>query len=905
MRVVRTILTLCLWIGTLPLAAEPMVSDYTFTHLGLENGVAGPHIFDICQTPDGIVWWSTKNTVDRFNGSSVRNYRLDADAPYSHFSGRTIGLSRGMDGCLYAFDNKGCIFRYDACQDGFVPVADVQALMGGESVILNHIHVEEEAIWVALDRGTYCIRNGVISPLLDKRNTHFILAYRDTHLLCTESGLFTLDSPDAQVEFLYPGNAETAFYDADAQRLWLGSFSSGMFMLAYAGDSFKAVPVKNLPANPVRSIIARDAETLLVGVDGFGVYTVPARAAAPMASLLFDANEGEKGVLHGNGVYSLLLDQWGDIFIGTYSGGVDVARPSRGIAEVFRYTSSSQGLVHNNHINCVAHFPAWGTVVGTDGGVTLLRDGRTQIKGEDLVVLDVCEDGDALLLATFGKGVYRLDRSGKVSPYYSKAGGQLKDDYVYVFCRSADGHLWMGTLMGELVERTPDGFRYYPVQTVQDMLQLPDGRMAVGTAAGILTVTPGSTYVEELMLADADVDVNRYIMSLFLDGNRLWVASDGGGIYILDLESEESRQLTERDGLSGNSVCSIVKGRDGRFWVGTENGLCHVDPEGKISPVNHIWSLNREYTRNAASLLEDGRILLGSTDGLLVLHPEKVETGSYPAPLHLVGARFKARDEQERVSKMARLMSGQPELSLRYRDNTFELLFESVNLRYQRDIAYQYQMDGGEWSPLSAEGHFRFAEVKSGTHQLQVRSVSRASRAVLDTCSLRVKVAQPLWNTWWMWLLYILLITGAFVGAWAIYQLHNRYMRLILSSPSLQAAREPSAPEESRPVDGANQEFVDRCTRIVVAHMADSAFSIDDLCREVGTSRTYLYMRLKTFTGDSPQDFIRFIRMERAAVLLRDRQPVAQVSEAVGFDNPKYFSTVFKKYFGVSPSKYR
>lgn len=156
-----------------------------------------------------------------------------------------------------------------------------------------------------------------------------------------------------------------------------------------------------------------------------------------------------------------------------------------------------------------------------------------------------------------------------------------------------------------------------------------------------------------------------------------------------------------------------------------------------------------------------------------------------------------------------------------------------------------------------------------------------------------------------MWLLYILLITGAFVGAWAIYQLHNRYMRLILSSPSLQAAREPSAPEESRPVDGANQEFVDRCTRIVVAHMADSAFSIDDLCREVGTSRTYLYMRLKTFTGDSPQDFIRFIRMERAAVLLRDRQPVTQVSEAVGFDNPKYFSTVFKKYFGVSPSKYR
>ena len=70
-------------------------------------------------------------------------------------------------------------------------------------------------------------------------------------------------------------------------------------------------------------------------------------------------------------------------------------------------------------------------------------------------------------------------------------------------------------------------------------------------------------------------------------------------------------------------------------------------------------------------------------------------------------------------------------------------------------------------------------------------------------------------------------------------------------------------------------------------------------------SRTYLYVRLRTFTGKSPNDFIRFIRLERAALLLRNGHPVADVSTMVGFDNPKYFSTVFKKYFEVSPSKYR
>lgn len=49
----------------------------------------------------------------------------------------------------------------------------------------------------------------------------------------------------------------------------------------------------------------------------------------------------------------------------------------------------------------------------------------------------------------------------------------------------------------------------------------------------------------------------------------------------------------------------------------------------------------------------------------------------------------------------------------------------------------------------------------------------------------------------------------------------------------------------------------------------------------------------------------RVIRLERAAALLRNGRSVAEAAACSGFDNPKYFSTVFKKYFGVSPSKYQ
>lgn len=911
MKLLRLVLALTACILSLFRAGANPVNDYTFTHLGIEDGVAGPHIFTICQTPDGVVWWSTKNTVDRFNGSTIRSYVLDGNAPYSHFAGRTIGLVLSCDGKeeLYAYDNKGRIFRYTPLQDEFSPVADIQALMGGKPVIMNHIHVDEDGIWVALDSGTFCLSGNTLVPVLDRRATHYILRVGEhEHLLCSESGVFRLSGPHDRAQFFFPCNAETAYYDPGTGRIWLGTFSSGIQVLEGMGGSVRALSVENLPANPVRSIIAKDPQTVLVGVDGFGVYSVPSQAAAPKASLEIHANDGAQGVLHGNGVYSLLKDKWDDIFIGTYSGGVDIARPTGGIARVYRHEPNRLGTVNNNHINCVAYDPSWGgPILGTDDGISYYRKGQSVSGAAGLVVLDILPQGDALLLATFGKGVFRLNKNGTLTQLYSKAGGVLRDDYVYSLLRGADGHLWMGSLMGDLVECTPEGFRYYPVSLVQDIAQLPDGRIAVGTAAGIKLVTPGNPVVEDLPYGPENEDVNYYVMSLYVDDNMLWIASDGGGVYVQDLDSGFCRQFTVRDGLPGNGVCSIVKGADGYFWVGTENGLCRMSTDGTVTPVNHIWMLNREYTRGATLLLPDGNILLGSTDGAVVLSPDKVEDISYTAPLRLIGAQFHAASEQERFRKMEQLQGEHPELKLRHRDNSFELHFESVNQRFQRDIAYQYSMDGGPWSRLLDDGLLRFIQVKSGTHNLRVRSVSRASRSVLGQQELTIRVAQPLWNTWWMWILYVILISSAFVGAWSMYQLHGKYLRQILLSPTLQASQLPSAPvePEEAPENQTNKEFVDRCTRIVAEHMADSAFSIEDLCREMGLSRTYLYVRLKTFTGESPQDFIRFIRMEKAAALLSAGEPVADVSEAVGFDNPKYFSTVFKKYFGVSPSKYR
>ena len=111
-------------------------------------------------------------------------------------------------------------------------------------------------------------------------------------------------------------------------------------------------------------------------------------------------------------------------------------------------------------------------------------------------------------------------------------------------------------------------------------------------------------------------------------------------------------------------------------------------------------------------------------------------------------------------------------------------------------------------------------------------------------------------------------------------------------------------PVQSAVPNNADSAFVEKATQIVKDNISDFEFDIDRLCRHMAMCRTLFHERLKALTGHTPQDFIRIIRLEQAAALLQQGIPVTDVSIQTGFVNSKYFSTLFKKYFGVQPSRY-
>lgn len=102
-----------------------------------------------------------------------------------------------------------------------------------------------------------------------------------------------------------------------------------------------------------------------------------------------------------------------------------------------------------------------------------------------------------------------------------------------------------------------------------------------------------------------------------------------------------------------------------------------------------------------------------------------------------------------------------------------------------------------------------------------------------------------------------------------------------------------------------DQEFLDNAISIVHRNMADSDFSIEVFSQAIAMSQSTLYRKVKSLTGMSPNEFIRDIRIKSACNLLkRSDLQIADVAYMVGFSDPKYFSIIFKKYKGMSPTKY-
>ena len=783
------------------------------SNLNTDNGLSSARVYSIVEAEDGAMWISTKRGVDRYNGQQVRNYTLATDMQFSDASGRNIKLTKDSQQHIYAYDNKGKIYIYNKVKDTFQLQVNLMNVLGG-SVVLNDLLVDDKGcFWMALDRGVYMMAHLSIAGSKDKtaynkgkyilKNTYVnhIRFFGKQLLIGSPSGVFAYLQNAAQPRLLLRGySVLSSYHDVKAHQIWLGTFHRGILLLddrtwRPLSSLTQFSSLSDIPLIPVRSIIPYDAATILMAVDGAGVYAYDKKTCK--TNLLLNTDGRPENVLHGNGVYALCKDHLGDLWMGSYSGGVDMAIPMEHTLEFVRHEYlNSQSLINNGVNDVMQSVDAQGRNskiwYATDKGVSIY-DEQTHLWHHSLynkVALTLCQTADGkVLVGTYGDGIFQVHADGSSSRACSVSNGKLKTDYVYSIFKDSEGGLWIGCLDGDLVHipsslekngNVDNSVNYLPINEVQSIVESPDKKIiAVGTTHGCYRIDKRSLRVSRFFYPSEfpSVDYNFFVNAMaFQDARHIWIATDGGGLYLYDWQKHQVKNYTISQSLPSNTVYALVKTPIGKVWMSTDKGLAFID-HGKVTNLNFFKGLEREYKRMAVIRTQDGRMIFGNSEGAVVLASKFARGLNYKAPLHITGVEVEgntfdeaAQQEDWNAELFKMLQTGK--MSFSHSENTLIVHFESINYQYQHDIQYQYYLEGydHQWSVPSAYQQARFATLPPGSYTLHVKAMGRSNGRILGESTLRIHIAQPWWNSWWAWIAYLCILGAIVYFGWDYYR---------------------------------------------------------------------------------------------------------------------------------------
>jgi AraC-like DNA-binding protein len=330
---------------------------------------------------------------------------------------------------------------------------------------------------------------------------------------------------------------------------------------------------------------------------------------------------------------------------------------------------------------------------------------------------------------------------------------------------------------------------------------------------------------------------------------------------------------------------------------------------------------------------------------LFLFHPDSVKARQRTAArVHLTAFRIGGEEvTSQTFSGRRRVMNGAlmdcRKFSLAYSETAFQMDFSLLDFSDAQATVFQYRMADDDLWMQAPEGQntITFNHLAPGNYHLQVRaSVAGVQTPVEDYF---IEIRAPWWLSTLAYVIYVLVFILVVLMAAFVYNRHLQHQtdreKLQVLMSAIHAEDTPLTLDEMRKAIGGyvqnrkrqhgiygdtaavatridapnvrseDELLMDRVVQSVNRHLSDSEYTTEQLCQEVGVSRAQLHRKMKELTGLAASDFVRGIRLEQAARLLREhKMGIAQVAYSVGFATAGHFSTVFKKHFGVSPSQY-
>ena len=443
------------------------------------------------------------------------------------------------------------------------------------------------------------------------------------------------------------------------------------------------------------------------------------------------------------------------------------------------------------------------------------------------------------------------------------------------------------------------------------------------------------------------------------DNGNVWVGYNASvKCYMVNLPTR-GKDVDSKEWKIGDKVVSMCD-VEGKIWVASGNTCCVLDPKNNsfrfiipmVTPTNIYYSkLNHE-------------VVMGGNDVFVSIRTDLNMPKDEKAQLLLAGIVVNGRQTQDAL--LDESIKGTPGISpvalktlvLKSDENSFTLQLTDLPFADHPTAVYAYRLEGSdhEWHYLDKGNlDISYNGLSYGDYHLTVHVLDGEGNIGDEVYALDISVLPPWYLTIWSKLFYLTLlivfiswiINSHFVKkqleeaerqkaeildqvkarmefyaqlaeqlkAAVAHRSFEEVSQLVSSTLDVDISGKDALPaivadqeNVSKPeieLDELDKRLFDQITKVVEENMVDSNFNVTMLQEKMGMGNKQLYRKVKALTGQTPVEYIRDMRLRKAAMLLKaGKFSVSEVMYTVGFSNSSYFSKCFNKAFGMTPTEY-
>ncbi|MEN7547412.1 two-component regulator propeller domain-containing protein [Rapidithrix thailandica] len=929
--------------------------------LNLE-GISNTHVTCIYQDHQGFLWLGTVDGLNRFDGYEYLPFK-DATGPANHSlsSNYITAIAEDAQQNLWIGTKYG-LNRFDRATRTFTSYYAHEH----DSLALpnNNIEVifldQEGRLWIGSWGGLSqylpqkdAFRNyqkeaqnpnslsgNIINKIIQDHKGRLWIGtnFSGVTVFSPEEGSFKRFFSNPVNHKSLSGNSVISLFEDSYQNIWVGTLKNGLNRYEENSQSFVHYQydgsMHSIATNSIYSIMENMNRQLIVGgmQGGMSVYN--------RRSDTFIRYNTQGQINHNGNTASVLCHytlKSGENIIATSNGTVNIYDNHPATFGLYQHHDKQNNSLSFNHVTALLEDKQGTLWIGTDGGGLNRFDPSSeqfthftkstessQLKDNTILALASDPSQRYLLLGTLLHGLAIFDRKNDTfRHYYPEADGsqQFAANTVHSIHLDAMQQIWLGTEKGLY---SLQDIRQPHFQTLATEADIPQpitslvkdslGTLWIGTQEGLYFMDK----YQKLQKFRFPQGQNPWITSLALENDHLWLSILGKGLFQLSITSNTWSPNAILPNTLGTNISSLLKDHQGNWWIVSEKALfkCKsLDTSPFLKIIRHYNQedglQDKAFSPNAAITTHNGSIYLGGALGMNRFHPDSLRTNPHQPPVSLT--YFYQNDKEVHPGESPFLpldISQTDTLRLPWRQASFAIKFAALNFIKPSKNQYAYQLEGYDtsWQMSHSNRMASYEQLSPGSYRFHVRASNHDGIWNDEGASVYILIERPWWAaSEWYYGLAILLFCIAIGYLWQI-----RKKRVFLSSSQLQEAQAPhylsyvnrridTVQAEEKPED----DFLKKAVSLVEDHLCNEDFDIATMGKELGTSRTQLYRKIKEQTGKTVSEFIKEIKLKHACQLLENTElSISEVAFQSGFKSLSHFSRTFQNSYGVSPSEY-